>query len=1507
MHLLRILYSKFFHLPLLILFLVSWGLTANAQVYYGNNIYLNHNTIRTYDNLSEWRADFNDGKIKLPAQVIVQFKELPGITERAELKEAQLFLLDYISSHAYVAVIDNGFDANILAGYGVTFITDVRSSWKISKEVLQQQHAGNKYTELTVSFNTSVAKPDVEDFLEQQGATIIDERLEEMSYCNIRLLTARIPMLAQWYGTGYIGKYREDVPLNFTSKTANRSYTVSRLPLFGGLGLKGEGVTIGVGDNVSGIFHIDLLDRITNYNPSSYTNHGVHINGIVAGAGIMDPRGEGTAPYALLTNHYFSEVLDATRDIYVDKNVTITNNSYSAAFGNCDYAGTYDALSVGLDKLCNSYDEVFHVFAAGNDGLFNCPPYPAGFASIAGGYQAAKNILVVTSTDKAFVNADNASRGPIKDGRLKPEITAVGVNVNSTTKSEEYLVASGTSMACPQVVGAAALITERYRQKFGIIDPKAVLLKALLMNGATDIGNPGPDFRFGFGFLNTERSVMMLDSGRYKEAAVTNGSKSTHNIVVPPNTAQLKVMLAWFDEAANPMAAKQLVTDLDLEVTEPNNNVHKPLILDPSPNNITNNAAEGVDRLNNTEQVVVNAPVPGNYVISVNGFEVPNGTKDYALVWDFVPKGVRLQYPVSGAAVKSDDSLYIYWDADDGAGTFTLEYSTDNGNAWNSIASNIPAEQRFYKWLVPAGINSGQCLMRLSRPANSDVYTTGSFVINVQQAIWPGLIQCPGYFALEWVPVPNATEYEVMRKKGAHMIPVDTVSTTTYTFKALSLDSTYYAAVRPLFGNLSGYRTVAIKRKPDDGDCAGNISDGDLMAEQIAKPVTGRVLTGTELTNNESLVVLIRNLDDQPCNNYKIWYRVNSLPWVSQTFTSPIAANSAKAISLPGLNLATLGSYRIRVYVENISAVDPVPANDSTEHTIRQLNNPYVMLDFFDGFETLDHFGKIGDTIGFGKDDRWDFISNTDTGQIRAFVLDAITIDGNSSLSLDAYKSVNNNINELSGIFNMANYDAGKDEVRLEFDYVIHGIPKTASGNQVLVKGDETKLPQQIFEFSPDVKDIGKVHNSGTISLSDALLDAQQNFSATTQVKFYQSDTSVIGALAFGNGITIDNFRMYTVQNDIQLLSITSPQSTACGITGSVPVVISIRNGVNDQQNNIQVNYRLDGGDVVSETISSVAPKETITYTFNTLADVSRNGQHTLDVWVYNDGDTYRKNDSILAYSIRNQPYVHNFPYFEDFESGNGYWYSDGVNNSWEYGTPANVKINAAASGKNAWVTNLDGNYNDNEVSYLYSPCFDISGLDEPRLSFKTAMDIENCVGYLCDGAHMEYTADGEKWQTLGNYGEGDNWYTDSNFNVWTIQDRTDWVTASIPLIKGLQSMQLRFVLRTDPGANREGMGVDDVRIFNDEYYIGSNDLISISPNPTTDGNISFEWAANTGTELNFVITDILGKSLYNGSAVSEEGHNKASFKTPMFSSGVYFIRLTIGEKVFKRKIVYRR
>ena len=136
--------------------------------------------------------------------------------------------------------------------------------------------------------------------------------------------------------------------------------------------------------------------------------------------------------------------------------------------------------------------------------------------------------------------------------------------------------------------------------------------------------------------------------------------------------------------------------------------------------------------------------------------------------------------------------------------------------------------------------------------------------------------------------------------------------------------------------------------------------------------------------------------------------------------------------------------------------------------------------------------------------------------------------------------------------------------------------------------------------------------------------------------------------------------------------------------------------------------------------------------------------------------------------------------------------YAGGKRNSWEYGTPASARIKSAASGSKAWKTRLRGHHNDLETSYLYSPCFDITSMTKPTLSFSVSLDIEDCGTTLCDAAWVEYSADGIAWNKLSAAGSVTNWYNKTTSQVWSTQTYFYWHVASTALPTGINNLRLR-------------------------------------------------------------------------------------------------------------------
>jgi hypothetical protein len=1507
-----------------IVFLLSLPATLQAQKKEPFDIRLKTTTLHPAANAKSWLKQSGIARQGEVVQKLVQFQTIPTSEQKEQLRERGIILQDYVNGNAFTALIRSSANESLANDFPIRSIIDIQPEWKAESFFWKRVDAAPmNEIEVTAAFYKNVNASDIRGFVMSIGGTIEKTDLEKLHLFKIKITASKLRELAAWYGIRYISPAPNYTPLDVEANGADGIPKVNAPISLGGYNLNGDGVVIGIGDNSTAVTHIDIQDRVIDYNPAPYADHGLNTSSMAGSAGIVDPKAAGVLPHATIVNHFYDFVIANTGIIHDEHNVTITNNSYANYVNDTNFSGLYDVYAQTLDELSLQYPDVLHVFAAGNDGFLIRPSYPDGYGTITGGYQPAKNNITVSNNSKLHVNRYNSSRGPVNDGRLKPELSAIGNEVLVAKEIDGYMVIQGgTSMASPQGAGVAGLLTERYRQINGNVNPRSDLLKALILNGTNDIGNTGPDFCFGFGFLNANRSREMLDSTRYQLNTIANNGQQSFNVTVPAGLAQFKVMLCWNDKEASLMSPVQLVNDLDVEVEEPNTTVHKPLILTTNRPDVLNLAVEGKDSLNNTEQVIVNNPPAGNYTIRIKGYDIPVGAQPYAVTYDFVQQGIQFKNPANGAAVATGDSMCIYWEASEDPNPFTIEYSDNNGGSWNTLSNSIPPAQRYFIWYVP-NISSEQVRLRITRNTTAMVAVSDTIVVAPQPVVkLDSSAMCPGYIKIHWSPIPNATGYIVMRKAGFYMQPVATINDTTYTFSGLSVDSNYYIAVQPLINGRPGYRSMALKRKPADGNCANSMSDGDLMVERIVSPSSGRQQTSSQLTNNETMTVRVRNLDNVAISNYTLWYAVNGV-WNSQSGTN-LAANTTTDVNITGINLSAANNYVLQAVIQNDAATDNVSNNDSATKIVRQLVNAPVSLvtTFTENFEAFGIIKELADTMGLSPDERWDFTTDlVDTGRLRSHINDSFLVTGNRSMTMDQIFHKNFGAqNYLTATYNFAAMDTASDEVRTDFDYIVHGNPKYYDGNEVWVRGNDQAPWVSVYHY--DTTGIGTVHSSGSLSLTQALKSAGQNFSSSTQIRYGQKDTALVGARDFGNGTTLDNVRLYILQQDVQLLGLLLPEKALCGAGQDVPVMIRVFNSVSQAQSNTQVSYQLDNGPVVTETIASIAGYDTIDYTFNQLIAALPFGNHTINVWLSAPGDQYLSNDSVLNTPLYRQPLVNTFPFLEDFETNNGFWYQEGDNSTWEYGTPSALIINSAFSGTKAWKTNLDGYYNNQELSYLYTGCFDISALDSPILHFKLNMDIENCGATLCDAAYMEYTYDNSNWTKLGTSGQGTNWYNFASANVWNRQDSVVWRDAIYPLPQSSQPIRFRYVFSSDAGTTREGIAIDDFRIYN---YVDTTtpppppvenfDGLAVGPNPSDGGFINIKWSSVDSSDLMQVaIFDVAGRLVFRqdytkASGLSYPGVNNTinvtTVKTGRFMTGIYVVKIIIDDRHYYKKVLF--
>ena len=379
-----------------------------------------------------------------------------------------------------------------------------------------------------------------------------------------------------------------------------------------GLALDGSGETIMFVDTGIDINHPDLGNRVTavskfglDSNPSDeHSSHGTHIGVTIAGDGTIDQDQAGMAPEAQLIAYAMEHNptgvfgrIGSLYDIYFD-----AMSDYNARLGvnawtiNASH-GMYTADSRMVDLYVKDHPTFLPIFAVGNENN--------GSSSSILPPSTSKNGLSIGAVTYASSSPEVASfsgQGPTLDGRIKPDLVAPGVNICSGQAEESltpfgsscgsdthangasmYMEMSGTSQATAVAGGASALVREYLREDQGISGPTSALIKAVLINGAQDLGTPDiPNSNEGWGKIDLKQSLNPSHAGIDLDMAVDNnriiqpGFSSVYAYDIDVSKG-LDITLVWTDAAGSsgtPQSESRLISNLDLELIDPNGVVY---------------------------------------------------------------------------------------------------------------------------------------------------------------------------------------------------------------------------------------------------------------------------------------------------------------------------------------------------------------------------------------------------------------------------------------------------------------------------------------------------------------------------------------------------------------------------------------------------------------------------------------------------------------------------------------------------------------------------------------------------------------------------------------------------------------------------------------------------------------------------------------------------------------------------------------------------------------------
>ncbi|UKN03606.1 T9SS type A sorting domain-containing protein [Paracrocinitomix mangrovi] len=274
-----------------------------------------------------------------------------------------------------------------------------------------------------------------------------------------------------------------------------------------------------------------------------------------------------------------------------------------------------------------------------------------------------------------------------------------------------------------------------------------------------------------------------------------------------------------------------------------------------------------------------------------------------------------------------------------------------------------------------------------------------------------------------------------------------------------------------------------------------------------------------------------------------------------------------------------------------------------------------------------------------------------------------------------------------------------------------------------------------------------------------------------------------------------DNVQILEGGGDVGITAYIEPVDQGCLYNDTQYITVTVFNWGCQDISNVPVTCNISG--VMSATFNEVVPGPipadgSVNYTFSTPIDMTPVGVYNFETYTNLAGDISNTNDTLTTSINVDQVVISTIPYFEDFNSGPGYWIPTGqappTNNGRNFVLNPLPYLNGPEGKGDSWYVETTVS-NQGTFIWVESPVFDFTGVNNPKMLFDIKHSLHNS-----DYFHVEYSLNGgTTWTQLGTSADP-YWY--NTVNWWrnsTSNPVDEWTTVEIPLCAMINQPCVKF------------------------------------------------------------------------------------------------------------------